>query len=242
MKCQKCGTIYEGNFCSKCGNPTPREYKQGQQNIYSQPIYPPFNPNENKKKRNPLFIVLLIILIIVASLLIIGIVGAAITSTDNSPSISSVTTPQSTEFNKETAQSLDLAINGMTVAAEKQYNELIDSMSQLESGEITLLDVYNKSISVQDTITKLRTQIEDKSNSKCTEYVEASSLYLSNMWAFANYIEKYISDQNMDDLNNAQETLQAIVGLKASYIIERTNFLDSAGFTKEEIEEIFSNE
>lgn len=217
-------------------------FKKGQQNIYSQQAYPSFSPQGNKKKRNPLFVVLLTILIIVASLLIIGIIGGSVTNTDNNSSISSATTSQSIEFNKKTAQSLDLSINGMTSAAEKQYNELNDSMSQLESGEVTLLDVYNKAVSVQNTITKLRTQIEDKSNSNCTKYIEASSLYLSNMWAFADYIEKYINDQNMEDLSNAQATSQAIVTLKSSYVTERKNFLESAGFTKEEVEEIFSNE
>lgn len=187
---------------------------------------------KTKKKKNVLIIVLLIILGILALALIIGIIGAA-TSTKVGNSTSDVSM---TELNKENAELLDGSINGMTEAAEKFYNDLVNEMSRLEAGTVTATDIYDEAVSAQENIQKLRTQIKEKSNTFCADYVEASSQHLANCWAYANYIQKYMENQSQSDLEKAKETAQLIPVSALEYESAREIFLRSAGYSDSEIE------
>lgn len=88
MKCQKCGTEYESNFCPNCGS---SNYTS---NEPSQFIYSP-TPEKPKKKRGGCLITILkVVVIIFALLIVIGIVfpddeevestDVSVTSEDNS--------------------------------------------------------------------------------------------------------------------------------------------------------------
>lgn len=188
--------------------------------------------NVKAKKKNALTVVLLIILVVLALALVIGVIGASTISKEDS------STPNASigELDKENAARLDSAIDGMTKAAEKFYYDLVDNMTQLDSGTITLTDIYNNAVSAQENIQTLRTRIEEKSNTFCADYVEASSTYLSNCWAYADYIEKYIESQSQSDLENAKKTGQVLPSLALKYESARTAFLKSAGYSDSEIE------
>lgn len=187
---------------------------------------------KTKKKKNVLIIVLLIILGVLALALIIGIIGA-VTGTSGDDSTSNVSI---TVFDKENAEALDTSISGMTEAAEKFYDDLVNEMSQLEAGTVTAVDIYDEAVSAQENIQKLRTQIKEKSNTLCADYVEASSQHLANCWAYANYIQKYMENQSQSDLEKAKETAQLIPVSALEYESAREIFLRSAGYSDSEIE------
>lgn len=189
---------------------------------------------ETKKKKNVLLIVLLIILGVLALALIIGIIGA-VTGAKGGDSDSNVSM---TVLDKENAEVLDTSINGMTEAAEKFYDDLVNEMSQLETGTVTGTDIYDEAVSAQDNIQKLRTQIKEKSNTFCADYVEASLEHLANCWAYANYIQKYMENQSQSDLEKAKETAQLIPISALKYESAREIFLKSAGYSDSEIEAI----
>lgn len=188
---------------------------------------------QKSKAKNVITVILLIILGVLALILLIGIIGASVTNSKDGNSTSNVSI---SELNKENAASLDGAINGMTKAAEKFYYDLVDDMAQLESGTVTLTDIYNSAVSAQDNIQKLRTQIEGKANTFCEDYVEASSTYLANCWAYADHIAKYIDSQSQGDLENAKKTGQVLPLLALEYESARDEFLKSAGYSDDEIE------
>ena len=209
MKCPNCGTVHPGKVCPNCGyggSNTPK-----------------------KKKSKALIVALVLIGIFFAFSVLLSLFGDDVdleAGEASNPGSSSVELDP-----KSQAVSVDKAINGMTVAAVKFYDDLLSSMTNAES----LSETYQLAESAKENIPKLRTQIKEKSNSDCEKYVEASTLYLSNCWAYADYISKYIEDRKEDDLQKAQETGKTIPMLKAEYESARSEYLKNAGFTDDEI-------
>ncbi len=209
MKCPNCGAVHPGKVCPNCGYGSSNTPK--------------------KKKSKALIIALVLIGIFVALSVLVSLFGDDVNleagQASNSGSSSVELDP------KSQAMRIDKAVNGMTVAAVKFYDDLLSSMANAES----LSETYQLAESAKQSIPKLRTQIEEKSNSTCENYVEASTLYLSNCWAYADYVSKYIEDHKEDDLQKAQETGKVIPMLKIEYESARYEYLKNAGFTDDEI-------
>ena len=154
-------------------------------------------------------------------------------SENNTPSASETATPDS----KDEAIKVDKAVNGMTKAAIKQYDELNDIMSQ----STNLFEIYDKATRVQDTVMKLDDSIQNdwKSETRAA-YLDASNSVCVMIISYAMDIAKYAEDtSDLDALQNAKDTATSMTVTTASYLAERSSYLKGCGLTDEEIQSLY---
>lgn len=152
-------------------------------------------------------------------------------SSVNSP-VSNTDTPFSTSESEDISSSVrtaDTAINGMTESAVSFYDDLLDVMSSSES----VYEIHDTANNAAENILKLRSQIKDRNapGEGGQSYKDAALSYLSNCWAFADYVSTYAETGDSEAWENAQSTGQIIPSLKLEYEAAREEYLNAAGLT-----------
>lgn len=230
MKCSKCGQDYAGNFCPNCGMPAPGNAET--------PLQP------KKKKKFHWWYVLIIILVLGA----IGSMGDD-EGSETQPQQEQQTLNESLEDStndaaqtpapsKETAESNDLMIYTTLEMAERYLGIFQDALNGLGDGSATILDVYNTCEDVKQYMIQFDNHLDEVVDESADAYKDAVSGYTVLLWGAADSLMKYIDDNEISDLSDAQDSIEALTPQVYLAVSERMAYLSNAGFTDEEIQAI----
>jgi len=139
-----------------------------------------------------------------------------------------------------TPQQIDLEIYGAVRSAAASYNELNTMMQQLDTGETSLLELYDYCEQVKDWGLDWSDKVDAMTNDDTAEYAEAAGTYVKAVaFGIATPLMEYIDENKMEDLSDANETL----GLMPAYFLEvesaRSAYLSNSGLSEEEIQQQF---
>lgn len=139
-----------------------------------------------------------------------------------------------------TPQQIDLEIYGAVRSAAASYNELNTMMQQLDTGETSLLELYDYCEQVKDWGLDWTDKVDAMTNDDTAEYTEAAGTYVKAVaFGIATPLMEYIDENKMEDLSDANETL----GLMPAYFLEvesaRSAYLSNSGLSEEEIQQQF---
>lgn len=230
MKCSKCGQDYAGNFCPNCGTPAPGNAET--------PLQP------KKKKKFHWWYVLIIILVLGA----IGSMGDD-EGSETQPQQEQQTLNESLEDStndaaqtpapsKETAESNDLMIYTTLEMAERYLGIFQDALNGLGDGSATILDVYNTCEDVKQYMIQFDNHLDEVVDESADAYKDAVSGYTVLLWGAADSLMKYIDDNEISGLSDAQDSIEALTPQVYLAVSERMAYLSNAGFTDEEIQAI----
>lgn len=213
MKCSKCGQDYAGNFCPNCGTPAPGNAETP--------------PQPKKKKKFHWWYVLIILLVLGA----IGSMGDDLEDSTNDAA-------QTPAPSKETAESNDLMIYTTLEMAERYLGIFQDALNGLGDGSATILDVYNTCEDVKQYMIQFDNHLDEVVDESADAYKDAVSGYTVLLWGAADSLMKYIDDNEISDLSDAQDSIEALTPKVYLAVSERMAYLSNAGFTDEEIQAI----
>lgn len=230
MKCSKCGQDYAGNFCPNCGTPAPGNAETP--------------PQPKKKKKFHWWYVLIIILVLGA----IGSMGDD-EGSETQPQQEQQTLNESLEDStndaaqtpapsKETAEINDLMIYTTLEMAERYLGIFQDALNGLGDGSATILDVYNTCEDVKQYMIQFDNHLDEVVDESADAYKDAVSGYTVLLWGAADSLMKYIDDNEISDLSDAQDSIEALTPQVYLAVSERMAYLSNAGFTDEEIQAI----
>lgn len=233
MKCSKCGQDYDGNFCPNCGTPAPG------------------NTDTTKKKKKFHWWYVLIALIVIGA---IGSLGNEDETSDNpqqqtqgqaesSESGEAVTdqSTQSTALTKETTESNDLQIFTTLEMAERYLGVLQEDLECMETGETSLLDVYDTCKDIKTYMGEFDDHLDEVDDPAADAYKEAVHGYLIMLWGAADDLMKYIDDGEMESLSRCRQEIESLSSYVVTAVAERMSYLSNAGFTDEEIQTILED-
>lgn len=120
------------------------------------------------------------------------------------------------------------------------YNELNTMMQQPDTGETSLLELYDYCEQVKDWGLDWADKVDAMTNDDTAEYAEAAGTYVKAVaYGIATPLMEYIDENKMEDLSDANETL----GLMPAYFLEvesaRSAYLSNSGLSEEEIQQQF---
>jgi len=227
MKCNKCGQEYDGGVCPNCGTSAP-----GKSDV------------PKKKKKFRWWYVLIIILVLGA----IGSMGDD-EGSETQPQQEQQTLNESLEDStndaaqtpapsKETAESNDLMIYTTLEMAERYLGIFQDALNGLGDGSATILDVYNTCEDVKQYMIQFDNHLDEVVDESADAYKDAVSGYTVLLWGAADSLMKYIDDNEISDLSDAQDSIEALTPQVYLAVSERMAYLSNAGFTDEEIQAI----
>lgn len=139
-----------------------------------------------------------------------------------------------------TPKEIDLEIYGAVRSAAASYNKLNTMMQQLDTGETSLLELYDYCEQVKDWGLDWADKVDAMTNDDTAEYAEAAGTYVKAVaFGIATPLMEYIDENKMEDLSDANETL----GLMPAYFLEvesaRSAYLSNSGLSEEEIQQQF---
>ena len=223
MFCQKCGAEIVGGVCPRCAanedappkvelEPTKGKKKKEKKEKVKKPIY-----------KRPWFIILIVIIVFGA----IGQAAGGGTSSDgDGQTVAEVDSI-------DDAKRADTAIYGMLLSAQKQMNQLSQTMSD-GSSELT---IYDKCKSVRSTLGKLSTQIQSHETKANKDYVEDAGNYILMMQVACDGVMDYIDKHEMKYLSDAKSDIETAGNCLQSAFIARQAYLMACGMTEDEIAE-----
>lgn len=139
-----------------------------------------------------------------------------------------------------TPQEIDLELYGAVRSASASYDKLYTMMQQLDTGETSLLELYDYCEQVEDWGLDWSDKVDAMTDDATAEYAEAAGNYVKAVaFGIATPLKEYIDENNMEDLSDANETL----GLMPAYFLKvesaRSAYLSESGLTEEEIQQQF---
>lgn len=237
MKCSKCGQDYDGNFCPNCGTPAPG------------------NADTPKKKKKFHWWYVLIVILILG---VIGSIGGdeeedtegqpqqkqeqqtpdENAESDEASESSTGEAEQPPAPSKETAESNDLMIYTTLEMAERYLGVLQDAINGLGDGSATMLDVYNTCEDVKQYMMQFDDHLDEVVDESAASYKDAVHGYIILLWGAADSLMDYIDDNEMSDLSDAQDSIEALTPQVYLTVSERMAYLSNSGFSDEEIQAI----
>lgn len=220
MKCVNCGKNFKGQFCPNCGAPAPEK------------------PASGKKKFRWWYILVALLALVVLWKLVGDDSPKTADPADggnDSAEIEPVETPANA---KEAAESYDLMIYTTLEMAERYLGVLQEDLNGLTDGSATMLDVYNTCENVKQYMSQFDDHLDEVPDEAAAAYKEAVHGYIILLWGAADSLMEYIDNQEMSDLSDAQESVEALTPQVYLAVAERMAYLSNAGFTDEEIQAI----
>lgn len=137
-----------------------------------------------------------------------------------------------------TPQQIDLELYRPVRSAIASYNDISNMMQQLDTGEASLLDLYDTCKQVKDWELKWTDTIESMTNDDTAEYAEAAKDYVMSVsYGLATPIMDYIDNKEIESLSEAKETLKLLPAYYLNVESARSAFLSKSGLTEEEIQQ-----
>lgn len=143
---------------------------------------------------------------------------------------------QITEDEKENALKLDSAIWSRIIHAEECYNILLDSIDSND-----LFSVYTACGNIQEKMEEHIAEIGKVSDSRAKDYATYAGMYFNQIYSISGNIRKYIDKQEIKYMEKAQNDIVFLQEFPEEIVTARFKFLDSYGFSAEEIIEIVEN-
>lgn len=218
MKCKKCGTRFDGNFCPKCGTPAETQSESG---------------SKKKRGKGCLITILVAVVFVVAVSALAGSPDeesdSASESTASAPASESVASAEPIDW--EGFDNKSWADFKSVYETHKKVLEIVESMS---NGELSAADAYTQIETRKEWFDQKSLSLDYYENQEQQDYLNiigAMAIYDSDM---AESVLAYLDSGKTSDLAKVQEASENVSMEIALISSQRPKILQNAGVPEEE--------
>jgi len=142
------------------------------------------------------------------------------------------------EETKRNALELDAIIWDALVNSVKAHNELMEVMQKYGEGSVDTLDLYNTCEKIEEYQYNQWAYFEGVKDDEVKKYKDACSDFALSSQIVAQNLKKYLDSKKVSDLSATEEKIESCTNNIAAIGYERTTYLENAGVSQEEIDEL----
>ena len=137
-----------------------------------------------------------------------------------------------------TPQQIDLEMYRPVRSAQASFEELNNMMLQLDSGQTSLAEIYDKCEQVKDWGIEWTDIIDSMTTEETAAYAEAAENYVQAVsYGLASSLADYIDENDYECYSTAKDALTLIPVEEETLNQARRDYLADAGLTEEEIQQ-----